>query len=92
MSITGVKDQLIPIARASCAMMRLMVRLACRSFTAAKAKGLGTWVPTASDIRLPSKSAEMNSGTLAKPCSVSTKRASNSISGEKLRVMPAGFN
>ena len=76
MSITGVNDQLIPIARASVAMMREMLRDAARSFTAAKAKGLGTSVPTARLIRLPSRSAETNSGTVAPACNASMKPAS----------------
>ena len=57
MSTTGVKDQLTPAARASCAMRRAMVVEACTSSTAARARGFGTSVPKGGLIRLPSRSA-----------------------------------
>ena len=55
-SMTGVKDQLIPAARASIAMMSAIAVEACTSSTAASASGFGTSVPKDGLIRLPSRS------------------------------------
>ncbi len=90
MSRTGVKLQLMPMARASSAMMRLTSAVTSRSSMAASASGLGISTPAARLMRLPSRSAEIRSGAGAPALRPAISARSASASGPACRVTPPG--